>query len=795
MYSYCLLIFLIVTGREYNSVIQESKEENQNFFNASSTRDIRNMASFDIKITNQDSTLTQNFFSSIIVYVCSNAAGCDGLTVELSSSPYDFYGEKSKIVSSGYVLLSIYFKEIGSVTVTAKAGKNENSKAFIVKPFLLSFGSPLNKETSFLSKDKIEVSVEVTDAYGNYKIDSNFAYKIELTLFCQKELCSGKKTSGKLVKTTYSNKARFYLYVKSSGIFFFKASCNKYSVSGYSKQFHIENTLKSLDAKLSTLTESTGFPIYIDITLVGEDNEFYLNQTLVEIKEKHNKIKGDTKNININGKIHAKVYFLYKGNYTFDIICGKFIKNIENVNIKLGYLEVKKYTDKEISSDNGLDFVLKLYDSEKNRLQYNIPIEFMIKLSPSSKVSYKSETYYTRNGKIYTKSNFGIINVKNFYIEKGNTYEIRFQAGDIKATIPKKYNIVRPECGLGSGPISSYCILIVLCISFSIFFYYTDRKVRTLRPMRHPIMLIHPLTSFFFKQPDLRRTLLCIQVFSSELLIISTIGAVYQVFNKPENMYKQKMSDYDEKEIYKGAMGWGISQIFIIPIFFLNWWYINNRKVVKWSIGICIIVIIVCFAGVSYMTNRYCIGFSYFWAANFMIFWVFDLITAQLIYTIICYNLWSNVIINSLNTGNFNNQSEIEMKNYDVDIIRYDINNENNLKQDQDKTSRQNEKTNEHFELKKMMDNLEEKIDPIIAELNISEDEFPKYNQNNVFPEEKNKFLEFNKESPQPAIPAKNIDEEDENLMAQRENVEWKIDDPNILAANNKTQEKIATRK
>ncbi|OMJ93412.1 hypothetical protein SteCoe_3658 [Stentor coeruleus] len=835
MFSCYALAFLLVIGQGYDIVILQSKGENQDFFNASSTilsgeseylsttlksneemeisspsstlsnrltpitenpdeakqtKNSRNLVSINVEFTNQDNVLTQNIYSSIVVYVCSDINDCDDLIVKLSSSPYDFYGEKSKKVTSGYAVFSIMFKEVGSVTVTAEVGKKTNSKLFIIKPFLLVFESPFNEKTNFLSKDEIKISVEVADTYGNYKQDSNFKYTIELKLLCYKEPCSGNKTLGTLVKKTYQNKAQFDISVKSSGIFFFKAICKKYNVLGYSKQFHVENQLKSLNAKISTLTESTTFPIYIDITLIGEDDELYLNQTLVEIKEKHKKIKGDTTNLNANGKIHARIYFLNKGNYTFDIVCGIFIKKIENVIIKPGYLEVQKYTNNDINSNNGLEFILKLYDNEKkNRLQYKIPIQFKIILSHSSNVNAKSKTYYVENKNIYTESNFGTVHVKNFYIVKGNTYEITFEAGDMKAKIPREYDIVRPGCKPGSGPISSYCVLIVLCIGFSLLFYYTDRKVRTFKTMRYPIMLIHPLTSFFFKQPDLRRTLLCIQVFSSELLIISIIGAVYHVFDTPETMYEEKMSDYNEKEIYKGAMGWGISQIFIIPIFFLNWRYINNRKVVKSSIGICAVVIISCFGGVSYMTYKYCIGFSYFWAANFMIFWVFDLVTAQIIYTIICYNLWESAIKIGLRTGNFTRQIDVDIRHCgDNNIIK----NENQHKEDQDNTSRQSAKANDIYEIKKITGNLEEEnLNPNDIDIRMSDkniiDEEPKGYQNNTFLEEKNRLLEVNNESSLAVI---NIQEKNENLMRERENNECKIYNPDLPAENYKAQEK-----
>lgn len=60
-----------------------------------------------------------------------------------------------------------------------------------------------------------------------------------------------------------------------------------------------------------------------------------------------------------------------------------------------------------------------------------------------------------------------------------------------------------------------------------------------------------------------------------------------------------------------------------------------------------IILTILYFGAMNGMTCEYCIGYSIYWTANFLIFLLFDLLVMQVIYTAIAYFLKIKRILNN----------------------------------------------------------------------------------------------------------------------------------------------------
>ena len=231
-------------------------------------------------------------------------------------------------------------------------------------------------------------------------------------------------------------------------------------------------------------------------------------------------------------------------------------------------------------------------------------------------------------------SNKGVATFKKINFDDPGKQKLRATIGDEAYAYEKSFDIESTDCSVGSGPIASTSVLIFLGIFLPFVFYNTDKQVQSY-PLIRLFFLIHPLTALFFKSPSMRRVSVSILLITSELIMITLIGAVFSHFDDTSQHYDKEFTDYYGRILYKGAMGWAISQAAIIPLFYLNVYSINSLKFLKIFLITCTVLIILCFGAMIGMTIKYCIGFSQYWTANFLIFLLFDLALMHVIYSII----------------------------------------------------------------------------------------------------------------------------------------------------------------
>jgi hypothetical protein len=191
-----------------------------------------------------------------------------------------------------------------------------------------------------------------------------------------------------------------------------------------------------------------------------------------------------------------------------------------------------------------------------------------------------------------------------------------------------------PNCDTGSGPIATMSVLVFLMILLSLVFLARDRDVEKY-PRTKKLFLLYPLSSLFFEQPMRRRAVVLVQLLTTELLMLTLIGAFYEYFDDPTQKTYVDFGDYYGRQMRKGAVGWFLTQGFAIPVFVASSYMLSGKRWEWISVPLCLIVTLGCIAGMVVMTVYYCLGYTEFWIATFLMFVGFDLFTLQVIYAVI----------------------------------------------------------------------------------------------------------------------------------------------------------------
>ena len=148
--------------------------------------------------------------------------------------------------------------------------------------------------------------------------------------------------------------------------------------------------------------------------------------------------------------------------------------------------------------------------------------------------------------------------------------------------------------------------------------------------------LHYPLSSICMKQPHLRRFLIVSQIFTSELVLLAMIGAVMNIFDSPQRTNNAGFTNYEPKQLLPGFIAWILTQIFTIPIFYLNATTLKSKTRVGYiTIPICLLFITLSVASIIIMTIKYCYEYTQYWIISFLIFFFIDLFIFHVIYSII----------------------------------------------------------------------------------------------------------------------------------------------------------------
>ena len=184
------------------------------------------------------------------------------------------------------------------------------------------------------------------------------------------------------------------------------------------------------------------------------------------------------------------------------------------------------------------------------------------------------------------------------------------------------------------------------CIAFLLFLFLIsilieikDRDIKTYPILKIPIILskilfIYPLLSIFLNLPKYRRLQLSLQVFTSQILIFTGILGIYILKDSQIERYEKTFEETYSKQLHKGLIGWALAQPLSISVFFCSYFSIRNLKVIKCTLIYFLILTLLSCGIIIGLTLKFYFEFCYYWALNFIIFSLIDLIFVQFIYTL-----------------------------------------------------------------------------------------------------------------------------------------------------------------
>ena len=190
------------------------------------------------------------------------------------------------------------------------------------------------------------------------------------------------------------------------------------------------------------------------------------------------------------------------------------------------------------------------------------------------------------------------------------------------------------DCGTGAGPIATMCVIIFLVLFCGLMFKLSDREVKSYGSVNR-FLVVYPLSSLFFKQPMMRRAVILIQILTSEILMLTLIGAFHNHWDETNDESENSFSNFYGRQLRRGAAGWALTQAFTIPIFVLNAFMLTYKKYHYVTLPVCAFFIVGSFVGIIVMTVYYCKPWTEYWIANWLIFLLFDIATLEIIYALI----------------------------------------------------------------------------------------------------------------------------------------------------------------
>lgn len=492
----------------------------------------------------------------------------------------------------------------------------------------------------------ILVKIQAYTSDGESKVTEQ-TFSVYLKLQCVEEPCSGSLLHGGASiinpKTTEWGAYTFYeVYIKSSGRFqLYVYDATDIKTYGFSQSFNSKNKVKTIEVSVNSLLTSAFSYIQANLSIIGEDNGKYLSPSTIyfeEVSYSGRSLLGGSTSLDIkpsDQNISCEIYFTNFGKKKLRARIGSAYGDSKKLDIKKNVIKISE-VEEPIPKDtrDPFNFDVKIYDWTGENLIEEIDVPITISTSPESELDGETE-YKTKNG---------VAHIKDLVVKEGGNYRLAVTAGSNTEKSEEKYEIEATDCGIGYGPLFSMVVLLVTGIIVSSVFAILDHEVKTYQFVRFKVLAIHPLSGIFMKQPNYRRALLCMYIASTELLLLAIIGAIYGYYDTPTTHYNRSFDDYKNKEVYKGATAWALTQILGIPLFFLTFKVGEDAKFIKISAIFSLILMVLCTGAIIGMTVKYCLGYFVYWIINFMIFILFDLFFSQVICSFICVKLITNFI-------------------------------------------------------------------------------------------------------------------------------------------------------
>ncbi|OMJ82464.1 hypothetical protein SteCoe_16808 [Stentor coeruleus] len=574
--------------------------------------------------------------------------GAETVYLETDDNSFD---KISVDLANSIATFTVTFKTDGTKTlqISTKSGTNKIAYASVGSSIMKYLVGPSSK---ILSTDSVQIKLQVYDTTGTIpKTDATSP--VTLRLFCI-GVCSSNLMSDYYVdnfkeyQVANSDNGQIYFpsfRVVASGQFRFEASCPDLPTA-YSDSFTAFNKYKTMNFDYTPENVTANFNFELKIDLIGEDGfPSSISSTIFITEAQTSSVKGDLI-VETNGKSAvANLYFTKYGLKTLTLTSALSTETytcIIDVLPNTIYINPILDDEKPVNTRQTfyLDIEIKDWNSKMVETANGVHL-LQFSLDPAGKLEGSQTSIETLNG---------IAHVYDLIpSEPGDYYLVITIDNDYEYTYDKEeFRIESPSCLPESGRISCMSLLMFLAIVLSILFYCMDKNVKNYPHLKFVPWLIHLFSSLFFTQPNKRRLLLCLSIFTCELIMLTVIGAVYAYYDSPLVHYERDFTDYYGRQLYKGGTGWALAQGGIIPVFFLAFFSIGRKDIAKICFWTCVALNFLCFGAIVGMTIKYCIGYSVYWTANFLIFILFDLIVMQPIYTAICYFLMTKKIRNKL---------------------------------------------------------------------------------------------------------------------------------------------------
>ncbi|OMJ70773.1 hypothetical protein SteCoe_31168 [Stentor coeruleus] len=200
----------------------------------------------------------------------------------------------------------------------------------------------------------------------------------------------------------------------------------------------------------------------------------------------------------------------------------------------------------------------------------------------------------------------------------------------------KVYEISSSYSGvIGIGPIITTCVLLIITILLIIAFYIIDKNINDEAEHKNKY-IVYPIANLFIRQSNGKRISSVMYLFFTYIVMLCLIGLISQIFKSPIDDNYSKYKIFTISDIYSGVIGWILTQLFSIPIYFFLFNDKVSLKCIKIVRIIAIIISFLCVISIIIMTVFYCRQFTFCWIINFFIFMPLQL----LLETIFAYFMW-----------------------------------------------------------------------------------------------------------------------------------------------------------
>jgi hypothetical protein len=542
------------------------------------------------------------------------------------------------IITGGSYKGTASFTELGDTTLVVRDKNtgitNTTNVKVIPKSFVITaYGYTGNYDSSNLFNVMVQT-------------DTQDYIDLTLTISCNKtDACSGIKMKERnhdtLVTELTKRVKGLYVfenfYIVSSGPFNFVATARGYPSATSKDVVTITNKFKRVNASFSELSTSGYTDVTLTTIILGEDDEPYLYPAEVNMTYNEKTSSDPVFKFETNRGIDKRnIYFTeINSKAVYQISTNLSDKPFESdpINIKPNKFELDYVEDDWLPTNTEQSFSFDLYvkDNKNSKTIKNHDVKITFKLEPSAEFDGKQDEVETSNGKV---------TIDDLIVSESGTYNLLITCSSCETYTSEEFKIDSTNCRLGGGPLGCMGVLIFFIIITTVIFFFADRNTETYQNFKisefgYRFIHTHPFIAIFIRQPKNRRILVALELFTSELLTLTLIGAIYAYYDTPIERYERKFTDYYARQLYKGGTGWALAQAGIIPIFFLNFYSIGFQELRKYTATICIILVALSFGAIIGMTVKYCIGYSNYWTANFLIFVLFDIVLMQVIYTLV----------------------------------------------------------------------------------------------------------------------------------------------------------------